>query len=560
MNEKEAEGASERAHFSRRDFLRVAAGVAAGAALAGCQPSSPPEKKVEKAAAPAPAQPKPGGTLIYGMESESDILDPHATGGWITARVTFQIFEGLAAEDLRRADVPYPPIIPGLATEWQVADGGKTYTFKLRQGVKFHDDTPFDAEAVKFNYDRMMKKDAPQFYQRARSYCNYIVQYLSSTEVVDSQTVKFTFKEPFAEWLPVSLQSMGQGLMISPAAWKKYGNQGLAEHPVGTGPFKFVERIRNEKIVLERNNDYWGPKPYLDKIVYRPFPDAAARLNALLAGECDMILCPPPDSVQELKTKGYTISQSNAPHVWYFWLNMKDPIVGKLKVRQAIQMAVDKEKMAKDLLKGTAKAAGGIIPPGCSSYDPKYDPYPFNPQKAKQLLAEAGYPNGFETILMTSVDGSGQMIPVPMAEWIQRDLAAVGIKVKLETYEWITYLSKMFQSLKPGYGGYQLSWGMTTNYWIDVVSNSKRQPPDGVNIGNYANPKVDQLLLSAQRELDEPKRIDFYRQVQKVIMEEDASLWPIVNDLNTIILSKKVKGFINPPEEWFQLSTVWLES
>jgi len=558
MSDKEAKKHLEEVfslQINRRNFLRLAGGMAAGAALASCQKTEP-----EKKAAPVAEKPKVGGTLIYGMESESDILDPHSTGGWITARVTFQMFEGLAAEDLRRADVAYPPIVPGLATEWQVSDGGKTYVFKLRKGVKFHDDTPFDAEAVKFNYDRMMKKDAPQFYQRARSYCNYIVQYLASTDVVDSQTVKFTFKEPFAEWLPVGLQSMGQGLIISPTALKKYGNQGIAEHPVGTGPFKFVERIRNEKIILERNNDYWGPKPYLDKIVYRPFPDAAARLNALLAGECDMILCPPPDSVQDLKNKGYTVSQSNAPHVWYFWLNMKDRIVGKLKVRQAIQMAVDREKMAKDLLKGTAKAAGGIIPPGCSSYDPAYNPYPYDSQKAKQLLAEAGYPNGFETILMTSVDGSGQMIPVPMAEWIQRDLAAVGIKVKLETYEWITYLSKMFQSLKPGYGGYQLSWGMTTNYWIDVVSNSKRQPPDGVNIGNYANPKVDKLLLEAQREMDETKRIGLYRQIQKVLMEEDAAFWPIVNDLNTIILAKKVKGFINPPEEWFQLSTVWIES
>ena len=107
---------------------------------------------------------------------------------------------------------PILPIIPGLATEWQIADGGKTYTFKLRPGVKFHDDTPFDAEAVKFNYDRMMKKDAPQFYQRARSYCNYIVQYLSSTEVVDSHTVKFTFKEPFAEWLPSASKAWARGL------------------------------------------------------------------------------------------------------------------------------------------------------------------------------------------------------------------------------------------------------------------------------------------------------------------------------------------------------------
>lgn len=572
MSEKESEQYLRKLRsiqVTRRRFL-VAAGVTGAAALAGCQPSpspsptqatSAPAPKTEpaKAAAPAAGQPKTGGTLVYGMESESDILDPHATGGWVTYRVTYQMFEGLVGEDLTKDNVLVPPLVPKLATSWNVSDDGKVMTFKLRTDVKFHDGEPFNAEAVKFNFDRMAVKGSPFYYERARSYCDYVVQYLSSTEVVDNSTVRFTFKEPFAEWFRVTLQSFGQPLMISPAAIKKYGNEGLADHPVGTGPFKFVERVRNEKIVLERNNDYWGPKPPLDRIIYRPFPDAAARMNALLSGEVDMTIIPPPDRVQELKDKGFVVTQSNAPHVWYFWLNMKDPIVGKLKVRQAMQYAVDKEKMAKDLLKGTAKAAWGILSPGCTAYDSNYKAYGYDPAKAKQLLAEAGHPDGFETILMTSIDGSGQMIPVPMAEWIQRDLAAVGIKAKLETYEWITYLSKMFEGLKPGYGGYQLSWGMTTNYWIDIVARSTRVPPNGVNVGHYANPKVDQLLLDAQREFNDAKRDELYRQVQKVIMEEDAGFWPIVNDLNLIIHSKKVKGFVNPPEEWFQLHTAWLD-
>jgi len=152
------------------------------------------------------------------------------------------------------------------------------------------------------------------------------------------------------------------------------------------------------------------------------------------------------------------------------------------------------------------------------------------------------------------------MIPVAMAEWIQRDLAKVGIRVKLETFDWITYLAKMFQGLRPGHGAYQLSWGMTSNFWIDIVARSTRQPDKGVNVGWYANPKVDGLLDTARAELDEKKRAAVYKQIDRIIMEEDASFFPICNDLNLVVLSPKVKGFVNPPEEWFQLWTPWVEA
>jgi len=183
-----------------------------------------------------------------------------------------------------------------------------------------------------------------------------------------------------------------------------------------------------------------------------------------------------------------------------------------------------------------------------------------NPDRAKQLLKEAGHANGFETVFWTSTSGSGQMIPVAMAEWIQRDLAKVGIRVKLETFDWITYLSKMFQGLRPGHGAYQLSWGMTTNFWIDIVARSTRQPDKGVNVGWYANPRVDSLLDSARGELDESKRVAIYRQIDRILMEDDAAFLPICNDLNLVVLNPKVKGFVNPPEEWFQLWTPWVEA
>ena len=535
--------------LSRRDFLRTtAAGTAGSLALPG----------------PASAQPKAaptrGGTLVYGMEGPSDILDPQATGCWLTYRVTYQMFEGLLAEDLTRADLTVPPIVPRLAESWAVSRDGLSRTFKLRRGVKFHDGTPFDAHAAVFSWERMYKKDAPHFYPRANSYTSYVVEYIADAEAVDDYTLKLTFSKPYAEWERMTLQSWGEPLMVSPTAVRKLKNEKFAEHPVGTGPFKFVENVPGDRIVLERFQGYWGPPANVDKLVFRRLDDPAARVAALRTGEVDFILAPPPDEVEALQRDKFTVLQSNAPHIWYWHLNMRDEHFKDVRVRKAVQMAIDKEKMASELLRGTARAAWSMIPPATIAYDPKYKPYAYNPERARQLLKEAGFSNGFETVFWTSTSGSGQMIPVPMAEWIQRDVAKVGIRVKLETFDWITYLSKMFQGLRPGHGAYQLSWGMTTNFWIDIVARSTRQPDKGVNVGWYANPKVDKLLDQAREELHDQRRAALYRQIDRILMEEDASFLPIVNDLNLVVMNPKVKGFVNPPEEWFQLSTPYLES
>jgi peptide/nickel transport system substrate-binding protein len=533
---------------SRRQFLRTTTvGAAAGsvglARRAGAQ-----------------GRPKKGGTLVYGMEGPSDILDPQATGCWLTYRVTLQMFEGLLAEDLTRADVAVPPVVPKLAESWQVSKDGLTRTFKLRKGVKFHDGTPFDAHAAVFSWERMFKKDAPQYYARANSYTSYVVEYITGAEALDDYTLKLTFSKPYSEWERMSMQSWGEPLMISPTQVKKVGNEKFADSPMGTGPFKLVENIPNDRIVLERFKDYWGPAPNVDKLVFRRLDDPAARVAALRTGEVDFILAPPPDEVEALRKDKFVVLQSNAPHIWYWHLNMKDEHFKDVRVRKAVQMAVDKDRMCRELLRSTAKPAWSMISPATIAYDPKYKPYSYNPEKAKQLLKEAGKANGFDTVFWTSTSGSGQMIPVQMAEWIQRDLARVGIRVKLETFDWITYLSKMFQGLRPGHGAYQLSWGMTTNFWIDIVARSERQPNKGVNVGWYANPNVDKLLDQARAEPNEAKRVALYRQIDKIIMEEDAAYFPICNDLNLVVLSPKVKGFVNPPEEWFQLSTPWVEA
>jgi len=193
-------------------------------------------------AGPVTSQAQAAGTLIWGMPSETDTLDPHATGGWTTYQVTYQIFEGLVKEDLTKPDAPSPPLVPGLAKSWTISPDGLTYTFSLREGVKFHDGTPFDAAAVKFNFDRFWNEKSLDFYPKAKAFVIAYTKWIKSVDVVDPMTVKITLVAPNYQWLRQGLQSYGQPLMISPASVRHYGNDGVALHPVGTGPFRFVAR------------------------------------------------------------------------------------------------------------------------------------------------------------------------------------------------------------------------------------------------------------------------------------------------------------------------------
>lgn len=504
-------------------------------------------------------QPKTGGTLVWGMESEADALDPHGSGGWVTWRVRRNMFEGLVTNDLTKDGAVQLPLVPQLAKSWELSADGLTYTFRLRDGVKFQDGTPFDAEAVKFNWERFWKQDAPHFEPLFRSGKIQLTQFLDRIETPDAMTVQFVLKRPFSAFLTLMAGSQSP-FIASPASiqqWKK----DVGEHPVGTGPFKFVERERGQKIVLEADPAYYGTKPYLKQIIYRPLPEAASRVAALRTGEADLIIVPPPDTIQQLKDAGFVINQGPTAHIWYWNFIVKTAPFDNPKVRQAVAHAINKDGIAKELMRGTVTPAHHMIPPGAPSYDADYQPYSYDPAKAKALLAEAGYANGFSTTFATSVDGSGQLLPVPITEWIQRDLKAVGIDMKIETHEWQTYLAKGTGPQAWGHrkdlGAYQSSFGAPYDYWLQQVTHS-RWVTETTPRGWYKNAEADKLYDQALIEQDEGKRIALYRQANKLIMD-DAAYLPIVSDLAPIAYHKKVKGFAHTSEESFDMTPVWID-
>jgi len=500
-----------------------------------------------------------GGILRVGIESKMDVLDPHSYGGWMTYRVLHNIFDGLVDRDLTSSKTSHAPLIPGLAKSWTLSPDGRTYTFHLRDGVRFHDGTLFDANAVKFNIDRMANPNAPQYDSKSARYSIFIWRYLKGVEVLDPLKVRIHLTEPFSDFLAQMTEGgIGSAKILSPAAWKKYGNSGIKEHPIGTGPFQFLEKGKNGEIVLVKNADYWGKKPFLDRLIFKPIPDAATRVASLQTGEVDFIFVPPPDTIDILKKSGFKVVQGPTPHIWFLCLNMKSRKMQDLRIRKAINLAIDKEGMAKQLLRGTAKPAQGLQIPGCASYDPDFIDYEYNPQEARRLLSEAGYSKGFKMVFQTSTAGSGQLIPVSMAECIRRDLEKVGIDCRLDLHEWVKYIGLWARGMRPEISTNQISWGMSSDYWLEVIAHSKNWGPEGRNTGYYANPKVDQLLDRARGEHNPRKKISLYKKANALITQ-DAAFVPIVNDLAPICMSEKIKGFIHAPAEWYDFKTVWVE-
>lgn len=503
----------------------------------------------------APPSAHAAGTLIWGMPAETDILDPHATGGWSTYQVTYQIFEGLVKEDLTKANVPSPPLVPGLATAWDISDDGTVYTFKLRPGVKFHDGTPFDAAAVKFNFERFWDESSPNFYKKAKAFVVAYTKWIKTVEIIDPMTVRVTLKSPNYQWLRQGLQSYGQPLMVSPEAVKKYGNDGIALHPIGTGPFRFVQRDQGVKTVLEKNPDYWGKPAKLDKIIIRPLQDPATRVNALENGEIQIMSAPPWDEIQRLVDAGFVLSTNpNVPFINFLHLNFKNDAMKDIRVRKAINMAIDRDGIAHEIYRNTGRAEHGMLSPGTDAYDPAFKSYTYDPEGAKKLLAEAGYANGLKLTFELAQYGNGEVVET----WIQRDLKKIGIDVELKKYEWITFMGKWAGGMTPEIGFNEIGWGMSTPAWIDIVSRCDSAPPGGINSGWYCNKEVDKLLDAAILERDPAKMKEIYQKANRLIMD-DAAFVPTIDDLQPILLSPKVKGFVNPPEDWFDLSIVSVE-
>lgn len=482
--------------------------------------------------APAGAQ-VPRDVVVIGMEAEPPGLDPGQALGLHTLRVTHEIFETL---------VTTPPdsteVIPGLAESWQVSPDGLAWTFKLRKGVQFHDGTPLDAAAVKFTYDRIIDKAHPHYKSGKWS---FIVGYLSSVksiDVVDPVTVRLNLKYPTSSLLALlALPNCG---IVSPTAFAG-APADFNFRPVGSGRYKFDTWDRGSRLVLTRNERYAGTKGLPKTLVYRGIPEANARVTELLTGGVDLILPIPPDFVERLdKAPGVTVHRKLGLTAWYVGLNVdKKPFTDR-RVRQALNYAVNKEAIVRDILKGTGVVATGPLLPGTWAYEPNVKKYPYDPATARQLLAAAGYPDGFAVDFWVPESGSGMQAPVEMATVIQANLAAVGVKARLRTFEWGSYLGKL-RSDAPAM--FTFSWFLKSedpDLSMYPLFFSKNTPLP--NLSSYDNRDVDQLLLQARQVADRTKRAELYRRAQRLIVE-DAPWIFVDHEVQVVATRANVKGF-----------------
>jgi peptide/nickel transport system substrate-binding protein len=503
-------------------------------------------------------------TLIVAIEANMPGFDGHVICSYALYREIITMYEPLVTTDLTDPDAIPPKLVPALAERWETSPDATEVTFHIRKGVKFHDGTEVDANVVDWNFRRVWRKgegeEAPQYYAAAAGPASFWADSVADVQVVDTHTIKVFLKHPFPEFArQLYATTCGSFFVVSPSAVEKHGQEGLAKNPVGTGPFKFVEWVPGDRIVVERFDGYWGAPPKVDRIVFREFTNMAAMVAGFRRGELDIIPAVPPDNIALLREDGFNVATNLVPNMIYFVLNLKDPVLADIRVRRAMAMAIDKETLAKKLLTDAAEAAHSIVSPGSPPYDPEFRSLAHDLEKAKALMQEAGYgPDNRVTMHMPNpASGSGTIAPVPIALALQSNLSKIYIDLKVETLEWYGFISLLSRGLQPDAQILPMPWGMSTGFWVRQILHSKKQPFS--NYGWYVNPEVDRLLDEATSTPDLEKSKELFAQINQIVVNEDVAVIPGLIDLSPTAYQPYVKNFVLPHENWFVLHEVDIE-
>jgi len=496
-------------------------------------------------AVPTPATSAPvakGGKLTLVMAiGEIKLLDAQVWGSGEAAMISSWTSDMLVGRDKDGSFKPY------LATEWQVSGDGKTWTLKLRKDVKFQDGTPFNAEAVKFNFDRILDP-ATQSMQSAS-----MLGPVASTEVVDPYMFRINYKEPF----PRFLDSISQGYfpMWSPTAVKKYGPDDFSRHMVGTGPFILKEHKPGDRYVFARNPDYnWAPAymkhqgpAYLEELTIRFIGEAVTAVASLKNGEADVVMRFPEALVAEFRDdpKYTVLDGANTGSPVLLVMNTKNPPLDDLKVRQALEYSVNQEQMIKTVMRGEAIVAKGVMYPGSSCYwKDAAAMYPYDTTKAKALLEEAGWKTGADGIR----EKGGKKLQVNLVlhsaysqigPVVQAQLKDVGADAKIDV---VPGAIQMERGTK---GDFHLIFQHMTYSdpgVLDMLYNSKNAQPGGWSWTGYVDPKLDDLLNKSAVIVDLAKRCELLTEAQKIIAQ-NALVLPMYGRKQLVVMTSSVKDF-----------------
>jgi peptide/nickel transport system substrate-binding protein len=504
------------------------------------------------------ADPHMGGTLIVATTNDTPDLDIQKYISSSQHNALLPFYDGLVEKDWT-ADADYPPIIPGLATSWSVSPDGRTYTFQLRKGVKFHDGSPFDAAAADFNFQRMTNPQHKYYDPQVGSTAQGVLKGLKGSKVIDEDTFQIELAQPNTGFIE-AIASLPNYYMESPAAFEKYGKDGVTQHAIGTGPFKLVEWVRGQRAVMERNDDYWGKKPFVDKMIYRPITEPAARAATLKAGEVQIAWDLPVDQVDAFKSDPhFKVYLRGIPATKVIECWQKSGPFSDKRVRKAVNMAIDRETLANEVLKGTAVPATQLYGIGSASYDkslPVFEKY--DPEGAKKLLAETKYLNGFSFYIITSPENEPVAGALQAYEFVQSNLADIGVKMDIRVRD-NAVMGEAYMHAKADDECVTFDRGYDTDFILDMGYNGKGCVPNGMNDQCYNDPEVTALMEKAYtaNNIDEWRTL--HQQAQKLIIADSGSI-PLVHGLRPMGALVSVKNWL-PARAWLQFpGYAWLEN
>ncbi|WP_039056430.1 glutathione ABC transporter substrate-binding protein GsiB [Enterobacter sp. Bisph1] len=475
--------------------------------------------------------------VVVAVGSNFTTLDPYDANDTLSQAVAKSFYQGLFGldKDMQLENV--------LAQSYSVSADGMIYTLLLRQGVKFQDGTDFDAAAVKANLDRASNPN--NSLKRYNLYKN-----IDKTEVVDAHTVRITLKQPFSAF--INILAHPATAMISPAALEKYGEE-IGFHPVGTGPYELEAWNQTDYVKVKKFAGYWQPGlPKLDTITWRPVVDNNTRAAMLQTGEAQFAFPIPYEQAEVLK-RNPKLELVATPSIMqrYISMNVTQKPFDNPKVREAINLAINRQALVKVAFAGFATPASGVIPPAIA-YSQAYQPWPYDPAKARELLAEAGYPQGFSTTLWSSHNHSTAQ---KVLQFTQQQLAQVGIKVQVTAMDAgqraaeVEAKGQQQSGVRMFYTGWTASTG-EADWALSPLFASWNWPPTQFNTAFYSNPQVDKDLAEALKTTDAGEKDRLYKDAQDLIWQE--SPWvPLVVEKLVSAHNRKLTGFYIMPDTGF---------
>lgn len=472
--------------------------------------------------------------FIFAQGADPRGLDPAFVDDGESSKIICNIYEGLLKYKAGSTELE-----PCLADSWTISEDGKIYTFKLHKGIKFQDGTPFNAEAVKYTVDRQLPPNATE----DMPYASFTFGPVTKVDVIDDLTVQFTLNDKYTPFLANLAMSLAAPI-VSPTA-AKAANGNLNEAPVGTGPFKFEKWDKGQSVTLVRNEDYWGTKAKISKLIFKFTKENAVRASELISGSVDAIDGVDPNDIKTLENSKLSIFKDKGMNINYMAFNCSRAPFNDPKLREAISYAINREELVKFLYQGYSDLANSPLPNFMPGYDKDVKPYGYDPEKAKSMLKDLGKEN--LTIKMITYPNPRPYNSVngqKLAESIQAYLAKVGVKATIDTYEWKDYKTRVGN----GEGDMMFYGWIGDNGDPDNFLSlfETKEIKTTLNSAKYSSTEVDALLVKARALPNGEERNKAYMEIQQIVAK-DAPWLPISNALTMAAYKPSVKGFAVHP-------------